>query len=101
MNWNFRNNKWVRSFVTPGKLIFVGFLVWLTFFSDNSCKRKLEYKTQIQDLKTEIKANKDTTALYEAKTRELDTDQETLEKIAREKYGMKRVDEEVYITDIP
>ena len=33
--------------------------------------------------------------------RELNTDRETLEKIAREQYGMKRVNEEVYITEIP
>ena len=29
------------------------------------------------------------------------TDKETLEKIAREQYGMKRTNEEVFITDIP
>ena len=35
------------------------------------------------------------------KVNELNTDRETLERIAREKYGMKRENEDVYITDIP
>ncbi len=101
MNWKFKDNKWVRSFLTIPKLLFVAFIVWLTFFSENSCKRKLEYNSQIKELKSEIAANKDSTAIYDAKTEELNTDRETLEKIAREQHGMKRVDEDVYITDIP
>ena len=39
--------------------------------------------------------------MYEKKIRELNTDRATLEKIAREKYGMKKDYEEVYVTDIP
>ena len=35
------------------------------------------------------------------KVNELNTDKETLERIAREKYGMKRHNEDVYKTDIP
>ena len=101
MNWNFRKNKWFANLVTVPKLIFVGFICSLIFFGDNSCLRKLEYNDQIKDLKTQIQANQDSTAFYEAKVRELNTDRETLEKIAREKYGMKRENEEVYITDIP
>lgn len=101
MNWNFRKNKWVSSIVTLPKLVFVGFICSLIFFGDNSCMRKLEYNDQIKDLKAQIKANQDSTRIYEAKVRELNTDRETLEKIAREQYGMKRVNEEVYITEIP
>ena len=101
MNWNLRKNKWFASLVTVPKLVFVAFICSLIFFGDNSCMRKLEYNEQINDLKAQIQANKDSTKIYEAKVRELNTDHETLEKIAREKYGMKRVNEEVYITDIP
>jgi len=55
----------------------------------------------INDLKAEIKSNQDSAKIYEAKLDELHTDRETLEKIAREQYGMKRTNEEVFITDIP
>ena len=39
--------------------------------------------------------------MYEAKANELNTDKESLERLVREKYGMKRTNEEVYVTDIP
>lgn len=94
-------NKWLTNLITVPKLVFIGFICSLIFFGDNSCMRKLEYNDQINELKAEIKANNDSTKIYEAKVRELNTDRETLEKIAREQYGMKRVNEEVYITDIP
>ena len=46
-------------------------------------------------------AKADAGRLVEAKVNELNTDNESLERLVREKYGMKRVNEEVYITDIP
>jgi hypothetical protein len=39
--------------------------------------------------------------MYEAKVNELNTDNESLERLVREKYGMKRINEEVFITNIP
>ena len=101
MNWNLRKNKWFASLVTVPKLIFVTFICSLIYRADNSCVRKIQYNDQVKDLKAQIQANKDSTRFYEAKVRELNTDRETLEKIAREQYGMKRVNEEVFITDIP
>lgn len=101
MKFKILKNKWLSNLLTLPKLVFVAFICSLIFFGDNSCLRKLEYNDQINDLKAQIKANQDSTKIYEAKVRELNTDRETLEKIAREKYGMKRVNEEVYITDIP
>ena len=68
---------------------------------ENNYMRIYDYERQINELKAEIKANEDSAAMYEAKTRELNTDRETLERIAREKYGMKRANEEVFVTDIP
>ena len=73
----------------------------LLFFGENNYMRINSYKQQINDLKAEIKSNQDSAKIYESKYEELHTDRETLEKIAREKYGMKRTNEEVFITDIP
>lgn len=73
----------------------------LFFMGPNNFLRVVQLKQEIKNLKQEIKENRDTTAIYEAKTRELNTDRVSLERIAREKYGMKRLNEEVYITDIP
>jgi cell division protein DivIC len=76
-----------------------GFIVWMMFFDEKDYftqqKRKKEletletkidhYKTQITDIRTQVEA--------------LDEDPAMLEKFAREKYFMKRDNEEVFIID--
>ena len=93
--------KWIPRWLTIPLLIFVGFVVVLLFFGDNNYMRISKYRSQINELKSQIKNNEDSAAMYEAKINELNTDNETLERLVREKYGMKRTNEEVYITDIP
>ena len=93
--------KWIPRWLNLPFVIFVAFILMLLFFGENNYMRINSYKQQINDLKAEIKANQDSAKIYEAKVRELHTDRETLEKIAREQYGMKRTNEEVFITDIP
>jgi cell division protein DivIC len=96
-----RRFKWIPQWLNIPFIIFIAFIVLLLFFGDNNYLKNNSYKKQINELKAEIKANEDSSIMYDGKVRELNTDRETLEKIAREKYGMKRVNEDVYITDIP
>ncbi len=93
--------KWIPRWVNLPLLIFVGFVVVLLFFGDNSFVRSTEYRSQINELKSQIKNYEDSASAYEAKVNELNTDNESLERLVREKYRMKRINEEVYITDIP
>jgi len=93
--------KWIPRWLSMPLLVFAVFVVWLLFFGDNNFVVSSRYKAQANELKSQIKANEDSTRSYNAKVQELNTDRETLERLAREKYGMKRVNEEVYITDIP
>ena len=99
--FNFQRPKWIPRWLNIPLLIFVGFVVVLLFFGDNNYMRINKYRSQINDLKSQIKNNKDSAAMYEAKVNELNTDKESLERLVREKYGMKRTNEEVFITDIP
>ena len=99
--FNFKRPTWIPRWLNIPLLIFVGFVVVLLFFGDNNYMRINKYRSQINDLKSQIKNNEDSAAMYEAKVNELNTDKESLERLVREKYGMKRVNEEVYITDIP
>ena len=85
----FQRPKWIPRWLNLPFIIFVAFILMLLFFGENNYMRINSYKQQINEL------------IYEAKYQELHTDRETLEKIAREQYGMKRINEEVYITDIP
>ena len=93
--------KWIPRWLNIPLLIFVGFVVVLLFFGDNNYMRINKYRSEINDLKSQIKNNLDSAAMYEAKANELNTDNESLERLVHEKYGMKRVNEEVFITDSP
>jgi len=78
-------------------LAITAFIVWMIFFDSNSLKRQRLLNTrinEIQGMKTFYTAEieKNNTAIYE-----LETNLETIEKYAREKYMMKRDSEDVYI----
>ncbi|MBQ3362796.1 MAG: septum formation initiator family protein [Muribaculaceae bacterium] len=93
--------KWIPRWVNFPLLIFIAFVVVLVFFGENSFVRSSKYRKQINELKSQIKNYEDSASAYEVKVNELNTDNESLERLVREKYGMKRVNEEVYITEIP
>lgn len=99
--FNFQRPKWIPRWLNIPLIIFVGFVVVLLFFGENNYLRISKYRSEINDLKSQIKNNLDSAAIYDAKVNELNTDNESLERLVREKYGMKRVNEDVYITDIP
>jgi cell division protein FtsB len=87
----------VKILINKYFLALVAFVVWMIFFDNNSLKRQRILNARIGEIKgmgvfytTEIaKTNK---AIYE-----LETNLETVEKYAREKYMMKRDSEDVYI----
>lgn len=93
--------KWIPRWVNLPFLAFVVFIVLLLFFGDNNFMRINEQQEQNDAIAAEIKQQDDSARLYQQKLSELNTDPETLERIAREQYGMKRRNEEVYKTKIP
>ena len=99
--FNIKRPRWIPRWVNIPLLIFIAFVVVLLFFGENNYLRINKYRSEINELKSQIKNNKDSAAVYDAKVNELNTDNESLERLVREKYGMKRVNEDVYITDIP
>lgn len=99
--WKGLKPKWVPEWVTFTFVVFLIFVVFMLFYGESSYMKSNEYTQQINELKREIKENRDTTRLYQQKIKELNTDKESLERIAREKYGMKHENEDVYVTEIP
>lgn len=91
---------WLRVLLNLPLLIVVGAILVSIVWGDNSYIRRLGYQARIGELESEIKQFNDSASYYSRKTDELNTDPESLEKIAREQYGMKRENEEVFITDI-
>ena len=99
--FNFKRPNWIPRWLNIPLLIFIAFVVLLLFFGENNYMRINKYRSQINELKSQIKDYEDSAAVYDAKVNELNTDNESLERLVREKYGMKRINEEVFITDIP
>lgn len=80
-------------------VVVVAFGVYITFCSDYNYFRSMEYNARIKDLKAQIKECDDSTAVYRERLRLLESDHETLERIVREEYLMKRENEDLYIVN--
>lgn len=93
--------KWIPRWLHLPFVLFVIFIVWMLAFGENNFVNTHALKAESNDIKAEVQAMTDSATFYERKVQELNTDPETLEKIAREQYGMRKTNEEVYITDIP
>lgn len=78
-------------------LTFLGFLVWMSFFDRNDFITTWEYRSRLSTLQQDK-------AYYEEKIREnkaylneLRTNRQNMEKYGRERYFMKRDNEEVFV----
>lgn len=91
--------QWIPRWLSLPLVIVIAFLVWMLVASDNNFVKTHALKEEINTLKAEIKAKQDSAHYYERKVNELNTDAETLERIAREQYGMRKENEEVYKTN--
>lgn len=78
-------------------LISVVFLVWLIFFDRNDLLSQYEYRQQLNKLKEEHAFYTKETADVQKQLNELTSNKEKLEKFAREKYLMKKDNEDVFV----
>ena len=81
--------------------IFVGvvFVVWMTFFDTHSFIKSWRLRSENIRLKRENTATQHSIDENERLINALTEDRETLERYAREKYGMKASDEDVFLFD--
>jgi cell division protein FtsB len=99
--------RWYKRYAIPEKwrpyllnryvLTFFGFLFWLTFFDQHDFILQHNYRSKLNALRKErdyyvdeIEKNKNTMT-------ELFTNNKNLEKFAREKYYMKKSNEDVFV----
>jgi cell division protein FtsB len=73
------------------------FLVWMVFFDRNDLFSQYEYHQQVSKLKQERDFYQKETAKVHQDLDELTSNKEKLEKFAREKYLMKRDNEDVFV----
>jgi cell division protein FtsB len=78
-------------------LITVAFLVWMVFFDKNDLFSQYQYHQQVNKLKQERDFYKKETAKVAKDLDELTSNPKKLEKFAREKYLMKKDNEDVFV----
>ena len=89
-NWVKNNKYW---FVT------IAFLLIIIFFDENNMIKHFQNQREIAVLKSEIDELKEELEVLSRKSAELHKDIEIMEKVAREKYGMHKEGEEVFIVE--
>jgi len=75
----------------------VAFVVWMLFFDKNDMLSQYEYRTEVNKLQVEKDFYEKETAHVKKDLEELTTDLNMAEKFAREKYFMKKDNEDVFV----
>jgi cell division protein FtsB len=78
-------------------LVTVAFAVWMIFFDKNDLFSQYQYRQQANKLRQERDFYKKETAEVNAQLQALTTNQSALEKFAREKYLMKKDNEDIFV----
>lgn len=78
-------------------LTFILFIIWLAFFDKNDFISQYSYRKQLHKLKTDEQYFTDEIKNNKEKLYELMSSQANLEKFAREKYLMKKDDEDIFV----
>lgn len=83
------NNKYVIA-----SLIF---LLWILFFDQNNLLNRISDLRNLRDMKQQKEYYEKKIATDIQRTKELETDDDNLEKFAREQYLMKKANEDVFV----
>lgn len=75
------------------------YVIWVSFFDENSLISDLRYKSEIKDLQNKIENYREDIAKSISKSNELRSNNENLEKFAREQYKMKKAKEDIYVVE--
>jgi cell division protein FtsB len=78
-------------------LAIVAFAVWMLFFDKNDMLSQYEYRAGVHKLQQEKDFYTKETASVKKDLKELDSNLVTAEKFAREKYFMKKDNEDVFV----
>ena len=95
--WNMRMPKipkYLRSKYSIATFVFV---MWMLFFHDIDIPFMIETRSELHQLEEQREWYGEENKKAKEALRDLTTNQETLEKFAREEYFMKRDNEDVYV----
>ena len=94
----FRNKKIIKIITNVFVLILTPFLVWMFFFDENSYLVHRKFDKEISDLESTISFYQKKISEDKATILKLQ-DSLQLERFAREKYLMKKDDEDIYLIE--
>ena len=77
--------------------VLLAFIIWMMFFDQNSWLRQLSLSKELKEARRQEQYYKDEIANDSLKLHELKTNDESVEKLAREKYLMKKDNEEIFL----
>lgn len=80
-------------------LILIGFGVWMLFFDENDIPQQIKRHRTLNKLEKNEQVLKDKIAKTKQELNDLENDPATLEKYAREKYLMKKPNEDLFIIE--
>jgi cell division protein FtsB len=77
----------------------ISFLIWMTFLDSNDLITRFRMSSKLRSLENEKEFYQEKIAEVEKDKQELTTNKELLEKFAREKYLMKKPNEDIFIIE--
>ena len=93
-----RKNIFVKIITNVFVLILIPFLIWMFFFDENSYLVHNKFNNEINDLESTISFYKNKIEEDKATIKKLQ-DSLQLERFAREKYLMKKENEDIYLIE--
>ena len=94
-----KKNAWHALGKSKYVLTLIAFGVIIVFLDQNSLIKRWEYKQEILRLQEEINKYKAEYEEANSKLEELANNPDAIERIAREKYLMKKPDEDIFVFD--
>lgn len=90
-----------RRGAIPFIVIATVIIVVLILNEETSVKTNMEYEARINELKSEIRHNRDSAQYYRAHRLAIENGEDDLERLARERYHMQKQTEDVFVYDEP
>ncbi len=90
-------SKIVKSIINKYTIVLAAFVVWVMFFDDNNIRQHKKNLQELAMLQEQVSFYKHKIEADKRKLIELQTNDENLEKFAREQFFMKKANEEIYV----
>lgn len=78
-------------------IVLVGFVIWIMFFDENNLMQHRKNLAELEQLESQVEFYKQKIEADKRKLYELQTNDENLEKFAREQFLMKKADEDIFV----